>query len=73
MQFFKIRNRISDTEQTVQVTALSNRCGSASQATLYQKMPVQLYRATHAHRVAGSGRPTKKQRRHVSRFIRKDS
>jgi len=71
---------IGYTERTVQVTALSDRRGSAPQASLlYQEtaesiekreQATQLYRATHAQREAGSGRPTKKQRRHVSRFIK---
>lgn len=72
---------IGYTERTVLVTGLSDRRGSAPQAALlYKETPesiekreqaAALYRATHAQRDAGSGRPTKKQRRHVSRFIRK--
>ena len=70
MQFFKNHNRISDTEQTVQMTALSDRRDSASHFVSKNARPT--LSRPHAHCVAGSGRPPKKQRRHVSRFIRKD-
>jgi len=73
---------IGHTERTVLITALSGRRGSAPMAALlYQETEesiqkrehaAELYRASHAQRTAGSGRPTKRQGRHVLRFIRKN-